>query len=91
MAAHAATFARQRRAFPRTALPTIAQAENGSLPAAIKLMCLDCSGWVRQEVRDCVVVTCPLFPHRPFKKMTSRNPNDPAPPPTGSPPTQGER
>jgi hypothetical protein len=49
------------------ALPMIDKAEAGSVPAAIKLACLDCSGWQRQEVRDCVIVGCPLYPHRPFQ------------------------
>jgi hypothetical protein len=68
MTAFAATFAEQRRRFPRTALPVIAKAEQGSLPAAIKLMCLDCSVWDRKEVRDCPVTWCPLYPHRPYKR-----------------------
>jgi hypothetical protein len=91
MSAFAATFAEQRKIFPRTALPIIAQAEQGSLPAAIKNMCLDCSAWVRQEVRDCVVVSCPLslFPHRPYQELKSRNPNDPASPSPSTPPTEG--
>lgn len=32
-----------------------------------KLKCLDCSGWDRNEVRDCTVRTCPLWAKRPYK------------------------
>jgi hypothetical protein len=67
MAAFGETFARMRQQFPRMALPVIDKAEQGSLPAAVRLTCLDCSGWSRQEVRDCAIVACPLYPHRPFK------------------------
>lgn len=49
------------------ALPIIAQAEAGSLPATIKLMCLDCSAWERSEVRNCGIVRCPLYPYRPYQ------------------------
>jgi hypothetical protein len=82
MQAFAATFAKQRRKvasgeWEKMALPLIAKVEGGSLPAAIKLMCLECSVWVRQEVRDCVVTTCPLYPVRPFQRAKGRNPNDP--------------
>jgi hypothetical protein len=77
MAAFADTFAGQRKEYPRTALPLIAQAERGSLPAAIALKCLDCSGWSKAEVRACVIPACPLFPHRPYQRLQRSNPNDP--------------
>jgi hypothetical protein len=76
MADYAATFETQRQQFPRMALPIIAQAEKGSLPAAIKANCLECSGWERKEVRDCQIVACPFYPHRPFQRIKGRNPND---------------
>jgi hypothetical protein len=81
MAAFAGTFTKQRERFPRTALPLIAKAESGSLPAAIKLMCLDCTAWQRKEVRDCVIDWCPLYPHRPYQAIRGRDSNDP---PTGA-------
>jgi hypothetical protein len=65
----------ERKRLPKMALP-IAKAEAGSLPAAVKLKCLDCAGWVKQEVRDCAIRKCPLFPHRPFQIIRSGNPND---------------
>jgi hypothetical protein len=78
MAAFAETFAMQRADFPRMALPIIQRAERGSLPDAIKLKCLDCVAWERKEVRDCVIVACPLYPHRPYQRIKGKNPNDPA-------------
>ncbi len=77
MTAYTGTFAAQRKRFPRIALPMIDQAEKGSLPAAIKLMCLDCCAWEKREVRDCVIHWCPLYPHRPYQRIGGRNPNDP--------------
>jgi hypothetical protein len=70
------TFAEQRRRFPRMALPIIEQAEKGSLHAAVKLTCLDCSNFVWQEIRDCAIRWCPLFPHRLYQNLKGRNPND---------------
>src|SRR5262245_2070646 len=77
MASYAATFKAQRIEFPRMALPVINRAEKSSLPDAIKLKCLDCSGWERKGIRDCVIVVCPLYPHRPYQDAKGKNPNDP--------------
>jgi hypothetical protein len=77
MAAFTATFAAQRQRFPKLALPLIKRAERGSIPAAIGLMCLECSGWSRAEVRDCTIQACPLYPHRPYQRLQRSNPNDP--------------
>jgi hypothetical protein len=85
MAAFGETFARQRAEYSRhphkrIGLPLVDQVEKqGSLTAAVKLMCLDCSGWVKPEIRDCVIVECPLFPFRPYQDIGQRNPNDPLP------------
>jgi hypothetical protein len=77
MSVFASTFAALRTEFPRTALPIIRRVEKGSLTEAIKLKCLDCSGLERKEVRDCVIVACPLYPHRPYQQAKGKNPNDP--------------
>lgn len=45
----------------------IEKAEKGSLRAAIKMKCLDCSGYQPVEVKNCTVTGCPLYPHRPWK------------------------
>jgi hypothetical protein len=70
MARYAQTFARQRAEYSRhqhkrIGLPLVDKVEQGSMAAAVKLMCLDCSSWVKPEIRDCVIVACPLFPFRP--------------------------
>ena len=67
MKGFADSFEKMRKAFPAKSLPIIEKAEQGSLRAAIKLMCLDCSGQQAVEVRNCVCPGCPLFPHRPYQ------------------------
>lgn len=37
---------------------------------AIRLNCIDCSGWSRNEVKLCVIPHCPLYPFR-----FGKNPN----------------
>src|SRR6516165_9780991 len=76
MAAYGPTFGLMRKRFPPMALPIIAKAEEGSLPAAVKLVCQVCSSFVRQEIRDCACVHCPLYPHRPYQRLRGKNPND---------------
>ena len=39
-----------------------------SKSAAVKAKCLDCTCWQREEIKKCPSVTCPLYPHRPFKE-----------------------
>ena len=34
--------------------------------AAIKAMCLQCTGYSRQEIIDCAIAGCPLHAYRPF-------------------------
>jgi hypothetical protein len=35
-----------------------------SMADAIRLKCIDCSGWSIDEVDDCFDNDCPLYPHR---------------------------
>jgi hypothetical protein len=77
MAAYASSFAGMRSEFPRWVLPLIGRAEQGSLPASIQLKCLECSSWHKVEIRDCVIPSCPLYPHRPYQGLKGRNSNDP--------------
>jgi hypothetical protein len=100
MAAYAQTFAKQRAEYSRhkhklIGLPLVDRVEQGSMTAALKLMCLDCSGWVKPEIRDCVIVECPLFPFRPYQTILQKNPNDPPPlkptPDTPAEPQTGDR
>lgn len=37
---------------------------------AIKIKCLDCSGGVKKEVRECIIMDCPLYLFR-----LGKNPN----------------
>ena len=41
--------------------------EGRSRKAAIDMMCLECVGWVVEEVRFCTDRGCPLWPYRPYK------------------------
>jgi len=36
--------------------------------ASVKMMCLQCSGFQRNEVTECRVITCALHNHRPYQK-----------------------
>ena len=38
---------------------------------AIKFNCLDCSGGLTADVRDCQITTCPLWVFRPYQKSNS--------------------
>jgi hypothetical protein len=59
------TFKEMRATYPSTLLPLIERAEKGSLKAALNLKCLECSGFVRAEIRNCACPGCSLYPHRP--------------------------
>ena len=38
-----------------------------SLANAVKQKCLQCSGYQREEVTECKVITCALHPVRPYR------------------------
>jgi hypothetical protein len=95
MAAYAQTFARQmaeysRHPHKRIGLPLVDKVEQGSMAAAVKLVCLDCSGWVKPEIRDCVIIECPLYPFRPYQTILQKNPNDPPPRPAPDTPAEAQ-
>lgn len=46
---------------------TLRKAATGNMKSAIRLKCMDCSGWNREEVRECLVTDCSLHSIRPFK------------------------
>ena len=55
----------------------MAAAAKKSRTAAVRLYCLQCSGWVFNEVRDCIIPTCPLYPWRlgsPQRALKSHRP-----------------
>jgi len=37
-----------------------------SLRAAVTAKCLDCMCWQQAEVKNCDVITCPLYPYKPY-------------------------
>ena len=37
-------------------------------PAAVKVFCLECVCWVREEVAHCTALACPLWSYRPYQK-----------------------
>ena len=39
---------------------------------AIKAMCLSCSAFVLEEIRDCRVILCPLHHYRPYQRKPPR-------------------
>ena len=67
MKAFAPSFAKMRLSTPERYLPLVDKAEKGSKMACIKLKCLECSAWQGSEVRQCVIIHCPLYPIRPFQ------------------------
>ena len=41
--------------------------------AGVKSFCLECTGWVKEEVRLCTAPQCPLYPYRPYRNSTDAN------------------
>lgn len=60
------TFDMLRKEYPEHKR-TIDKAERGSLKAAIKLKCIDCSNNQKQEIKECMVKGCSLYPFRPWR------------------------
>jgi len=38
-----------------------------SIRSAIDIKCLECMCWRQAEVKKCNIVSCPLWPYRPYK------------------------
>jgi hypothetical protein len=74
MARYQGTYDELAREVPEGYQDLVAKARGGSLKAATALKCLDCSCWQPNEVRQCVVTSCPLYPHRPDKPTEERTP-----------------
>jgi hypothetical protein len=60
-------FERIRKNVPENYLPLVEKAAGGSITAAVKLKCLDCTAFQREEIRGCKVGCCSLWPVRPFQ------------------------
>jgi len=60
---------------PATYQYMLIQALNGSIRGKrlLKLKCLECSNWQREEVKRCTVKFCPLWHDRPFQDLKSRS------------------
>jgi hypothetical protein len=65
MKAFGESFTIMREEVPEQYQGLIDKIEKGSIKAAIKLKCLDCSAWDMKEVRGCVCPGCSLYPFRP--------------------------
>ena len=68
MKAYASTFTGMRNCVTERFPPLVAQAEKGSLRAAIKRKCLDCSNYQPSEIKECRITACSLFSHRPYQR-----------------------
>ena len=49
---------------------TINKAATGSLKAAVKLKCLDCTNWTPGEIATCQIQECSLWNYRPYKRSS---------------------
>lgn len=45
----------------------VSKMQGGSLKAAVKLNCLNCSNYQREEIKHCECLECPLWTIRPYK------------------------
>lgn len=48
-------------------LPLVDKMEQGSLRAAIKMMCLQCTNFQKEEIKHCECVGCALYHIRPYQ------------------------
>lgn len=55
-----------RKNFPENYTGLLNKLETGSLAAAIKAKCLDCTNFQTVEIKNCQCVACPLFSFRPY-------------------------
>lgn len=46
---------------------TLKKLGNGSLVAAVKMKCLECSNFEKKEIAACPVSRCALYPFRPYQ------------------------
>jgi hypothetical protein len=48
-------------------LPLVEKIAAGSMKAAVRLNCLQCSNFARNEIKECNCTSCPLFAFRPYQ------------------------
>jgi hypothetical protein len=54
---------------PESKKGIIKKAYSGKARAmAVKAKCLDCCGFVQEEISNCETFTCPLWDYRPYQK-----------------------
>lgn len=56
-----------RQSTPERFQPVLDKIENGSRSEAVKLHCLECSGFQTSEVRKCKITRCALYLFRPYQ------------------------
>lgn len=52
------------------------RAWKGNRSAAVHANCLECMGYVREEVHLCNTTTCPMWKLRPYRRDKKRPQND---------------
>jgi hypothetical protein len=66
---HKASFDAIKKVIPKQFINLVVLAEQGSLRATINLKCLDCTSFQVKEIKGCTLVSCPLYPVRPYQQM----------------------
>jgi len=62
-------IAERLRQMPKSQRANYLKAQEGnSRCAGIRAECLDCMGYKIEEVRQCTVLGCPLYPYRPYQQ-----------------------
>jgi len=61
------SFERLEKSTPTRFLPLVDAIKRGSRSAAVKLHCIECSGYSTAEVRNCACPQCPLYLFRPYQ------------------------
>lgn len=56
-----------RKDVPERFQSVVEKVTEGSRTAAVKLKCLECSGYQTPEVRHCTAIQCPLWLFRPYQ------------------------
>ncbi len=65
--ANPTVIAELRRATPKSRHRLVDKIETGSIAAAVKLMCIQCSNYQNEEIKNCTVITCALHSIRPYQ------------------------
>lgn len=68
MAKHKDSFDAMKKEVPKSFIKLVDRLEKkGSVKAAIKLKCLECSSWKPSEIKHCPCLGCGLYPVRPYQ------------------------